>query len=202
MARQPTRGHSRTGRPASTSLDEIVDVTLELGLEAFTVAAVAERLGIAEGTVYNYVRRREDLYSLAAARVVEQLDVRVDAEDWVGYVDEISRRVLDLAVRHPGLRTYFFWGPYQPSTVSVFETLIRGVQAHLPDLTEDEAFVLISRPTILSLEYMDDTFMEPAAAWLRRALLTGLDALLRAGERPPTEGRSWRSLLRFADSTP
>lgn len=200
MARQPTRGHLRVGRPASTSLDEIVDATLELGLDSFTVAGVAERLGIAEGTVYNYVRRREDLYALAAARVVEQLDVRVDTDHWVDYVDEVARRASDLAARYPGLRTYFFWGPYEPSTVRIFETLIGEVQARLLDLTEDEAFVLVSRPTILSLEYMDDPFMGPVAAWLRRALLAGLDALLSAGERPPTEGRSWRVLLRLAKS--
>ncbi|MGO2737025.1 TetR family transcriptional regulator, partial [Corynebacterium variabile] len=50
------------GRPSRTSLDALQDAALTLGLDSFTLAAVAKEVGVAEATVYNYVHSRDELY--------------------------------------------------------------------------------------------------------------------------------------------
>ena len=90
------------------------------------------------------------------------------------------------------------YGPYEPSTVVAFEAMIRHVLAWLPDLTEEQGYVLASRPFVLGLAYVGDPVFEPLAGWLRAALLRGLDDQVRAGD-PPAIGGGWRSKLRLAE---
>ena len=121
-SRRPPR---RPGRPSRTSLDELVAAATDLGLDRFTLAGVAARVGVGESTVYNYVTGRDQLYSIAAAEAFAELDVEVDADGWSTYVDTIAERVVDLVRRHPGLREYVLQGPYEPSTIAIFEALDR-----------------------------------------------------------------------------
>lgn len=174
----------------------LVEAATALGLESFTLIEVAGRLGVGESTVYNYVAGRDELYRLAAASVFEQLDVDVDATAWTDYVDVIAERCFDLAKAHPGLRDYLLYGPYEASTVTIFEALVDRVQTWLPDIGEHLAYVIASRPVVATLAYLDDPVLEPAAPWLRRALLDGLDRSVAAGDLPPAPAVSWRAKLR------
>ena len=191
--RQPPR---RPGRPARTSKAALVETVIALGLDSFTLTEVAARQGVGESTVYNYVSGRDELYRVAAASVFEQLDIDVDASTWTGYVDAIAERCFALAKSHPGLREYLLYGPYEASTLTIFEALIDRVQAWLPDIGEHLAYVLASRPVVTTLAYLDDPVLEPAAPWLRRALLDGLDRALAGGDLPPAPSASWRTKLR------
>ncbi len=199
MGGDPTAGRAAPrppGRPARTSLDALVAAALELGLDAFTLVAVAERVGVAESTVYGYVPTREALWSLAAARAFEELDVEADADGWGSYVDLVAERTVALARRHRGLREYLYAGPYEPATLATFEALITRVRQWLPDVDEHLAFVLVSRPVVTSLAYIGDPVLEPLAPWLRRALIRGMADLLATGPPPPTPAASWRTKLR------
>ncbi|HEX7131938.1 MAG TPA: TetR/AcrR family transcriptional regulator [Iamia sp.] len=200
--RDPTAGRAARrppGRPARTSLDELVVAALDLGLDTFTLVAVAERVGVAESTVYGYVPTREALWSLAAARAFETLDVEAeaDADGWEAYVDLVAGRTVELAQRHPGLREYLYAGPFEPSTVATFEALIARVRRWLPEVGDHLAFVLVSRPVIASLATIGDPVLEPVAPWLRRALIRGMAELLASEPPPPTPAASWRTKLRL-----
>jgi AcrR family transcriptional regulator len=184
------------GRPARTSIDALVDAAIALGLDTFTLVAVAERVGVAESTVYGYVPTREALWSLAAARVFEALDVEVEADGWEAYVDLVAGRTAELAARHPGLREYLYAGPFAPSTIATYEAMIARVQAWLPEIDDHLAFVLVSRPVMASLTYVGDPVLEPMAPWLRRALIRGMADLLATEPPPPTPDASWRAKLR------
>jgi AcrR family transcriptional regulator len=176
-----------------------VDHAIDIGLDTFTLAGVASRAGIGESTVYNYVAGREQLYTAAAATVFDRLDLEADADTWTGYVDEIAERCAELARAHPGLRDYVLHGPYEPSTVAVFEALIARVRSWLPDVSEHLAFVLASRPVVATLGYLGDPVLEPAAGWLRTALLRGLDQMVTDDVDLPEPAESWRSKLRVTD---
>ena len=183
------------GRPARTSLDELIAAALDLGLDTFTLGAVAERVGVAESTVYGYVPTREALWARAAARVFEALDVEADTDGWEGYVDRVAERTVELARRHPGLRAYLYAGPYEPSTIATYEALIARVRRFRPDVDDDLAFVLVSRPLIAGLGYLDDPVLEPVGPWLRRALIRGMADLLATEPPPPTSAAGWRTKL-------
>lgn len=203
--RDPTadRAVRRTpGRPARTSLDELVTAALDLGLDTFTLVGVAERVGVAESTVYGYVPTREALWSIAAARVFEALDVEADAAGWEDYVDLVAGRTVELARRHPGLREYLYAGPFEPSTIATYEALTARVHAFLPELDDHLAFVLVSRPLMFSLTYIGDPVLEPLAPWLRRALIRGMADLLATEPPPATPSASWRTKLRRRSPRP
>jgi AcrR family transcriptional regulator len=197
--RDPTAGRAAPrppGRPARTSLDALVAAALDLGLDAFTLVGVAERVGVAESTVYGYVPTREALWSMAAARAFAALDVEAEADGWGSYVDLVAERTVALARRHPGLREYLYAGPYEPSTIATYEALIARVRRWLPDIDEHLAFVLVSRPVVTSLAYIGDPVLEPMAPWLRRSLIRGMADLLATEPPPPTPAASWRAKLR------
>lgn len=177
----------------------LVDAAVDLGLDRFTLADVAARVGVGESTVYNYVPSRDALLAKAAAAVFDRLDIDAEAATWTDYVDVVAQRAFDLAARHPGLREYVFDGPYEPSTVATFEALIARVRRWLPDVDEHVAFVAVSRPILLGLGYIGDPVLEPTAPWLRRALLRGIDAMLTDGTPPPPSPpppATWRAKLR------
>jgi AcrR family transcriptional regulator len=186
----------RPGRPSATSMPALVDTAIDVGLDSFTLATVAARVGVGESTVYGYVASRDELFTAAAATVFERLDIDSDARTWSDYVDTIAQRTFDLAADNPGLREYVLWGPYAATTVTTFETLVARVQAWLPDIPEHLAWVLASRPVVLSLGYLGDPVLEPMAPWLRRALLRGMADLLATEPPPPAPAASWRAKLR------
>jgi AcrR family transcriptional regulator len=177
-------------------MPELVDAAVAIGLDGFTLTEVAQRVGVGESTVYNYVGSRNRLFTAAAAAVFEQLDIEVDATWWTDYVDEIATRCVELATRHPGLRDYVLFGPYEPATVATFEALINRVRSWLPDIDEHLAWVVASRPVVASLGYLGDPVLEPVAPWLRAALLRGIDDAIAAGDLPPVPEQSWRTKLR------
>jgi AcrR family transcriptional regulator len=182
------------GRPARTSLDELVDAALAIGLDRFTLVGVAEHVGVAESTVYGYVPTREALWSMAAARVVERLDVEVEADGWEEYVDRISERAVALAREHRGLAEYLWFGPFEPSTVATYEELVARVQGFVPEIDDHVAFLLVSRPLMASLTYIGDPV--PSGPWLRRALIRGMADLLATEPPPPEPDAHWRSKIR------
>ncbi|MFA9431588.1 TetR/AcrR family transcriptional regulator [Egicoccus sp. AB-alg2] len=79
------------GEHRALVLDRLVDAFAQLvrerGFEATTMAAVAERAGLARSAVYNHVRDKHDLLLTHTARVLERtaadLQAALDAEEGV-----------------------------------------------------------------------------------------------------------------------
>lgn len=68
------------GRPRQFSVDEVVDVALELieeiGVEALSMSVLAKRMGTGSATLYNYVASRDELIDLMLGRsLAEQPEV-------------------------------------------------------------------------------------------------------------------------------
>lgn len=88
----------RRGRPARIDRDAIVDAALELGLDTFSMQAVADRLGVTSPALYSHVAGRDEVVALAWTRVADELtrvgDVATDWRGWLREFGAVARRTL------------------------------------------------------------------------------------------------------------
>ena len=197
MPASASRRGPRLGRPPKTSLDAILDAVEALGLETFTIAELAARLGVRDATLYNYVGGREEAYRAACARILARLEVAAaHASSWAEYVETICRRGFALARAHPGIGPYIESGPYLSDSVRVFEAIIDEVRARLPDATEDTAYALAAPPFLVSVSMANDDDDVPLAEWIRQSMIEGMSARMQRGASVPQIG--WRRFLVIA----
>jgi AcrR family transcriptional regulator len=133
--RRPTLRTRQREAAAEAILDAAEDVANERGLESTTIAAIAERAGVAVGTLYNYFTDRDGIISAllaarraelvpqmaAAAAAVAALPFAQRLREFAVAVElmfEGNRRFLKIAIevdleqprlktRHPALMTLF-----------------------------------------------------------------------------------------------
>ena len=107
-----SRGNSRQGSgraPRNTlSRERIVDAALELldddGLDALTMARLAERLGVGTMSLYRHVDGKDDLIDAVAAQVLGSVHVPDgDPTDWQGRVVGYLRALREQALAYPAL---------------------------------------------------------------------------------------------------
>lgn len=193
----PVRRKS-VGRPARTSLSALLDAAVELGLDRFTLSAVAKRTGIAEATVYNYVSGRDELYRLACDRlfagVTLETDPAVDSGSWTDYIDNVSEQAVTLAAAHPGLTEYLFYGPLGPETVRIYRTIVDETMRRCPVLDANTAYFVASRSFLAALTLASHPRYHGAGRWLRQALTAGIDTRIAAGDLPELPG-DWTDVL-------
>lgn len=118
------------GRPRSLTQDDVLDAALDLGLAGISIAAVAARLGVAVGTIYNYVSGRDELVRLAAARRSKRPVVEDTGQPWPDLIRLHARRALDLLVSEPQLLVQHLHGQMGPEAhldyiESVLAALVR-----------------------------------------------------------------------------
>ena len=94
------RGGARgPGRPARISQRQIVDAALDLGLDAFTMQGIAERLGVSTPSLYSHVAGRGEVLELVRAALLARMQAFAsDAADWRGWLVDFAaavRRHLD-----------------------------------------------------------------------------------------------------------
>jgi AcrR family transcriptional regulator len=133
--KRPTLRDRQREAAADAILDAAEDVAVERGLESSSIAAIAERAGVAVGTLYNYFPDRDGIFSalFAARRAALGPQISAAAEAAAGLpfeqrlrafcvaiqqLFEANRRFFKLAVeidyalptlkvRHPALMTLF-----------------------------------------------------------------------------------------------
>ena len=188
----------QVGRPARTSLTALQDAALRLGLDHFTLAAVAKEAGIAEATVYNYVRSRDELYRGACDQLFAGVDLApdpaTDTGTWMDYMDAVSARVVPLAAAHPGFTRYLFYGPFGPETRRIYVEMVTEVIRRRPVLDANAAYFVASRTFMSSLTTASFPGMRDAGTWLRRSLMLGMEQQIEAGDLPHMAG-DWREVL-------
>lgn len=181
------------GRPPRLRWSEILDAVDQLGYDAFTVTAVAERLGVRDSTLYNYIDGRDQLRAAACHRALGEVRLRHDAATgWVDYLVRVDLSLREVAARRPGLADYYRYGPYLDGGLAVFETQIAELRRRLPGADDDYAFLLASHASSTTLSFL----ASPAVGddVIRRVLTHTLPALHEAlGGHAPT-GVSWRRL--------
>lgn len=169
----------------------VVRAAAELGIETFSVLAVAERLGVSDGAVYRYVPSRERLRSLAADHVWSGLDTRSDATTLAAYLHDVAIRAAALAADHPGLAGYISFGPYELATIASFERLMTEAARRCRELGQGMAYVVVSRVLHVALGYAasgDEVLRAanaPVLGWHLSTLLDGMTAAIDRGDLPP-----------------
>jgi AcrR family transcriptional regulator len=100
------RGHGRRGPRPALSLDAIIGAAVQLadaeGLEAVSMARVAELLGFTTMSLYRYVATKDELLQLmwnASALVTEQPDL--DGRDWRERLRKWALAQRDVIDQHP-----------------------------------------------------------------------------------------------------
>ena len=109
----PRRGR---GRPPRVSRGSIIEAARGLGLEDFSMQAVADRLGVDRSTINYHFSDRDELFAVVASITLgSEMEswTPPDSEDWRDWVIDYTRRVHDALVRH--------------ATVSVFVRMPLGV---------------------------------------------------------------------------
>lgn len=182
----------RRGRRPRIDLAAVVRAALDLGIERFSVVAVAEQLGVSDAAIYRYVPTRDRLQSLAADLAWSEVVTAAPATvTWEDYCRVLADRAADVAVRHPGVATYVMAGPYEPATVSSFERAMAELTARQPQFDVDRSYVVISRVLHVALGYVSirNEIVRRANAGLWRwhldALVDGMAAAVARGDLPP-----------------
>ena len=105
------------------SQSQIIDATLEIGLDRFTMVSVANRLGVTTPALYSYVSSRDEVVGLVIARMLERVNATVDtAGDWRTFLTAYARTM------HDGLRRsqWAIFGPLGESSAAA-EFVERGL---------------------------------------------------------------------------
>jgi AcrR family transcriptional regulator len=85
------------------TLDAVIDAGCEIGLDRIEMVAVAERLGVGVGTLYRYVRDRQHLVALVAARCSRRARIVDVGQAWQDAVRESAAAVFDVYRASPQL---------------------------------------------------------------------------------------------------
>ena len=84
-------GRRGPGRPARIGRRQIVDAALDLGLDAFTMQGIAERLGVSTPSLYSHVAGRDEVLDLVRAALVERMRAFAsDARDWRAWLVDFA----------------------------------------------------------------------------------------------------------------
>ncbi|MFF2083804.1 TetR/AcrR family transcriptional regulator [Nocardia sp. NPDC058176] len=198
----------RLGRRPTTSVPDILDAAERVGLDQLTRAAVARELGVSDATIRHHVHSIDRLYALACARVFDGL--RLDAPEepsWQGYLRVLADRFAALLKDYPGLEDYVLRGPYEQSTLGVFEQIMDELMRRDSRLDRKAAHILGSRLLTLTAalrpprrnrypnaQYPRTELHEEQVRWTIEAFLLGADQLILAGRLPeavPTPDAAW-----------
>jgi len=93
----------KPGRPRRVTLDAVVDAACEFGIDQIEMGPVAERLGVGVATLYRYVRDRDHLVELVAARRSRREGVVDRGQSWQDALRESAASAFAVFSRTPEL---------------------------------------------------------------------------------------------------
>ncbi len=128
---------SRSGRPrvhTHLSRENIARAGLEIidrrGLEALSLRAVAEALGVGTMTLYGHTPDRETLERDIVELLLDEVDVReVPGEAWDDSLRRVARSLREMTLRHPRAFTLVADAPVFESPVLEYAARIRALHA-------------------------------------------------------------------------
>ena len=95
-----TQPKARRGRPPSLTREQIAKTVLDVGFANLTFAAVRDRLGVGETTLYRYAPDRDELVRMGLEYAA--LNTWHSLEKYPGAATEVARGIV------PPIATYFF----------------------------------------------------------------------------------------------
>lgn len=103
------------GRPRILSLDAVLDAALELGVDKVSMKGLAERLGVAVGTLYRYVAGRDELLQRVAVRHrLQQNPFQDDGQSCEALVHEYAKIAFHYLLDNPALINLYIAGDIGP----------------------------------------------------------------------------------------
>lgn len=90
------------GRPRTISLEQIVQATVDDGLDTFSMPSVARRVGVAHSALYRYVPDRESLLVSAAESILDAATWPATDQTWDPLLRAIAQTVTSVCDEHPG----------------------------------------------------------------------------------------------------
>lgn len=197
-AGQRARSRSAAGLPAVTAkkvIDAAVKLTVERGLESWTLRQLAAAIGAYPAVVYHHVGDRDAVVCAVLDRVVGQLRLPDDGLEWQEWFVELLTGLRELLRKHPG--TARRMASFGPSVAAATPTVDRGVQILLGAGFGEESALAYTVLTTTACQYvalederdcslalrLDNT--EEYASYLGREDLPGMAAF----------GRSMQELL-------
>lgn len=170
-------------RLRATIVEAVVALVAERGRTDVTMSAVAERVGIARATLYNYF---DDIDQILATYVVGQYDRQhaVLDERLADVVDPLEELRISLDV----VIAYFATKEHREASPIGIDTFGPGSQERVHEAQRafrDRLFVLLGRASEAGL-IRPDLDLALATDMLNHLLGAGRDAALR-GDRPPAE---------------
>ncbi|MDO5082144.1 TetR/AcrR family transcriptional regulator [Arachnia propionica] len=92
----------RRGRPPRLSREEVAEAVLEVGFPDLTFAAVRQRLGVGETTLFRYAPDRDELVRLGLGRMVETARWPTLSGSWRDVLRACAHCLWRTCERHPG----------------------------------------------------------------------------------------------------
>ena len=128
---------SRSGRPrvhTHLSRESIARAGLEIvdrrGLDALSLRAVAEALGVGTMTLYAHTRDRQALERDIVGLLLDEVDVHeVPGETWDDSLRRVARSLREMTLRHPRAFTLVADAPVFESPVLEYAARIRALHA-------------------------------------------------------------------------
>lgn len=92
-------------------LDAALAIADESGLQAVTMRAVAERVGVTAMALYGHVGDKEGLLDSMLGRLLAELPLPDPTEPWQERMEQLAGAVRTMARRHPGATALIFSRP-------------------------------------------------------------------------------------------
>ena len=92
----------RRGRPPRVTREDILDA-VDTGGDSFTMAGLAQELGVSEPAIYYHFPSKEALLIELGARVLSELHLPDPTLGWEPWLEQFARALLELYQRHPAL---------------------------------------------------------------------------------------------------
>lgn len=116
-------------------LDAALAIADERGLDAVTMRAVAERIGVTPMAIYGYFRNKNELLDGLVGRLLTSLPQGLPGESWDQRLGAFAWATRRLAREHPGVFPLLFARPsVTPDAVAVVDVIYQAlIDAGVPD---------------------------------------------------------------------
>lgn len=114
---KPTRGHKKKARTRQQLIEAALAIYARKGAGELTMLELANEAGVANGTIYNYFRTREEVLEAVGLALAEQLSHRI-----AGLNDGVERGFLRLCM---GIRVFIREAIANPEWASAVVNVVR-----------------------------------------------------------------------------
>ncbi|MCW2881441.1 MAG: TetR/AcrR family transcriptional regulator [Sphaerisporangium sp.] len=193
----------RVGRPATPVLSREVIARAALGLiddagaEGFSLAALAQRLGVRPSSLYNHVTGRDDILAAVREFVSDSIDASMFAElPWDEAMARWAHGYRAAFAAHPPAISLLATLPVSGAlrTLRMYEQVVTGLQRGgwptetvIPVMVAVESFILGSALDVVAPPDMFDSGPLSAEVPAFAATVRARDASAAARGRPPAD---------------